>query len=111
MCGDKTCRNCKGIKRRNAKGLLLAQGIEKQVIRETVCSKVSWDLDRDSPFFKVGDCGDRARDLCGEEIGKPFLGAGRRVKDEVRVLSRILCGLLSKPKSVVPKPIQVVDLL
>lgn len=77
----------------------------KQIIREMVCSKVSWDLDRDSPLFKLGDCGDRTRDLCGEKIGKPFLGASRRARDEVRVLSRTLCGLLSKPRAMVPKPI------
>lgn len=87
------------------KGLQLAQGIEKQIIRETICSKVNWDLDRDSLFFKLGNCGDRARDLGREEIGKPFLGAGRRVSNEVRVLSRTLCDLLSKPRAVVPKPI------
>lgn len=67
--------------------------IEKQVIREMVCPKVSWQLDRDSLFCKMSDCSDIVRGLCGEQIGGLALDAGERAGHEVRMLSRTLCGL------------------
>lgn len=60
MCGVKTMLNSEMPRAFN-----LAQGIENQVIREMVCSKVRWLLDRDSPFCKMSDCSGRIREKIG----------------------------------------------
>ena len=74
----------------------MAQRIEKQVIREMVCSKVSWHLDRGSPFCKMSDGSGRIRGMCGDgSEGVPYPGSGwKSLIDEEGVSSRILCHLL-----------------
>lgn len=47
VCGDR-----KVSKGEMPRAFKLAQGIENQVIREMVCSKVSWHLDRDFPLCR-----------------------------------------------------------
>ena len=55
----------------------MAQRIEKQVIREIVCSKVSWHLDRGSPFCKMSDGSGRIRGMCGDgSEAVPYPGSG-----------------------------------
>ena len=57
----------------------MARRIEKQVIREMVCSKMSWHLDRGSPFFKMSGGSGRIRGMCGNgSEGRLVLGLGGR---------------------------------
>lgn len=76
VCGDR-----KVSKGEMPRAFKLAQGIENQVIREMVCSKVSWHLDRDFPLCRwVTAVAELER-----KLGGLALGAGGRAKQEVNI--------------------------
>ena len=81
----------------------MAQRIERQVIREVVCSKVSWHLDRGS-LCKMSDGSGRIRGMCGDgSEGGLVLGLGGRASLMKRGRRAECCHLLPESTVAVSK--------